>query len=745
MQAPHRIPPYTVPAPCRFRPPGGCGTRPAPVATPMMKLTLVLMLAAQQQTPPAHTPDSAYATPALAEFVGRAAAANAAAPASLDGYRARIETELSFVQTEADGREVLLQLEQLASDLYWRRDGGMLQEMVGYRSQTLGATFSGLSFFDVPWLVPVLYGDRLDLVRTSGPVRNEAGQLLQRRAVHPFAARRDEIYRFTGGDTVDIIRLPDRTIPIARIHVEARGQPDRPTLLFEGDIDVDAARMNIVRMQGRLIPSGRSRTFLDAIAQGVLYVRFETAEYDGEYWLPREQRFEAQAVSRLSEGRVVFRVVSRFVDVWPNDPDIARAPDPREHPYGIIRGAENLGALSRFGDWEIDIGRLSSDARATDFDRFAPPSIAPTGRPRLSFGARHFSQLARINHVEGVFTGLGLIYDFGDVSPGTSIRAHGGWAWSEQTARGGGELAQQVGEDWEVRARGERQLAHTNDFTSALEPEPGVPPLFGAEQYDYVDRTIGGIVVRTRPREGLAWRFEAARARDENVGRNVVPLENPDSAPQPINASRLNRPMFEGAYWLGRAEVRRNPSAGGLSLQPGVGLRLGVEAATGELDWQRAEAGFSIRRMLGRFTLSGRVDAGITLSDSTPPQAMFELGTATDLPGFEHKAFTGDRAALVRAGIMYTLPIFNAPIRTGSLWLPAPAPAPSVAIQTGWTDASAETLAIMNRFGWQTSDGARSAIDLRMRFFGGSVSIGAARPLDRDGTWRFVWGLTGGI
>ncbi|MEX1182822.1 MAG: hypothetical protein WEF86_06275 [Gemmatimonadota bacterium] len=709
----------------------------------MMNLTFALMLAVQQQ--PARQPEPpVYATPALADFVARVAAANAAPPIALQGYRARIETELSFVQTEADGQEVLLQLEQLASDFYWRRDGGMLQEMIGYRSQTRGATFSGLSFFDVPWLVPTLYGDRLDLVRTGAPVRSESGDVLQRRALHPFAARRDEVYRFSGGDTVDIITLPDRTIPIARIHVEARGTPERPTLLFEGDIDVDAARMNIVRMQGRMIPSGRARTFLDNIAQGVLYVRFETAEYDQQYWLPREQRFEAQAVSRLSEGRIVFRVVSRFVDVWPNDPGIANAPDPVEYPFGIIRGAENLDALSSFTDWQLDLGSLSSTADARDFDPFAPPALVPTGEPRLLFGARHFSQLFRVNHVEGVFTGLGLTYDFGDALPGTALRAHGGYAWSEEVPRGGAELAHRAG-GWEFIARGERQLAHTNDFTATRDPEPGLAPLLGGEQYDYLDRTFGSLVVRTTSREGIAWRFEAGRAADRNVGRNVVLLENPDSAIQPENASRLNRPAFEGDYWLGRAELRRNPGAGGISLQPGLGLRLALENAVGQLDWQRAEAALSMRHMLGRWTLSAAGDAGIVLSDSTPPQAMFELGTAVDLPGFSHKAFTGDRAALGRAGIMYTLPIFNAPIRIGSFWLPAPAPAPSVAVQVGWTDASAETRRIMERFGWQTSDGARAALDLRMRFFGGSVSIGAARPLDTDGEWHFVWGLTGGI
>jgi len=709
----------------------------------MINLAMALMVAQQQPQRPAA--DSVYATPALATLVGRAAAANAAPPPGLSGYGARIETELSFVRTETDGRETVLQLEQLASDLAWRRDGGLLQEMIGYRSQTLGATFSGLSFFDVPWLVPTLYGDRLDLVRTSAPERSESGALLQRRALHPFAARRDEVYRFTRGDTVDVIHLPDRVIPIVRIHVEARGVPARPTLLFEGDIDLDATRLHIVRMQGRLIPSGRSSSFLDRIAQGVLFVSFETAEYDGQYWLPREERFEAQAVSKLGEGRIVFRAVSRFLDMETNDARaIARAPNPAEYPYGLIRGAENLNSLSTFSDWQLPIGQISAGSNAHDFDEYAPPSIVPTGEPRLTFGTRYFSQLARINHVEAVFTGAGFVYHFGDAAPGSSLRAHGGYAWGEKAFRGGMEFGLERG-PWEYRARGERMLSHTNDFVPVPETDPGVPPVFGAEQYDYIDRRIGSVIARTTSVDGIAWRFELGRAGDRNVGRNVVLLDNPDSVIIPINASRLNRPGFEGDFWIARAELRRNPAAVGLSLRPGVGLRLAYEGAVGDIDWNRFEAGASVRKPIGRWTLSGRGDAGLTLSDSTPPQSFFELGTATDLPGFTHKAFTGDRAALLRAAVMYTLPIFNAPIKMGSLWLPAPAPAPSVGVQVGWTDASAQTLATMQRFGWNTSDGARAAIDLRMRFFGGSVSIGAARPLDTNGAWRFVWGLTAAL
>lgn len=687
-----------------------------------------------------------YATPALRELVARAAAANAAPPGGLDSYFARIETELAFLRAEQDGRETVLQLEQVASDLYWRRDGGMLQELVGYRSQTLGATFSGLSFFEVPWLVPTLYGDRLDLLRTSEPVRGESGRVRNRRAIHPFASNREIVYRFTGGDTVDVIRLPERTIPIVRIRVTPTAQPALPTLLFEGDVDVDATRLHIVRMQGRLIPSGRreswgSRLVGGAFA-GVLFVEFESAEYDERYWLPRQQRFEVQAISRLGEGRTVFRAISRFVDVYTNDERAARlAADPAEYPYGRIIEPD-LGKISGFDDWRLRIGQLVGTAMATDFDEYAPPRlITRRDDARVSFGARYFTQLLRYNRPEGLFTGLGLVAHFGKAAPGLAARVHGGWAWGEETARGGGELAWRRG-PWEPSIRAERQLVHTNDFLTALEPEPGVPPLFASTEYDYLDRRIGGLVLRRYPVDSVGLRLEFARASDRNVGRRVL---QPGDTVLREGVNRLNRPAFEGDFWLGRAELNLNPSAGALSLMPGAGVRLAWEGATGELDWQRLEAAVSARLMPGRWTLAARVDGGLVFSDSVPPQALFELGSSAGLPGFSYKAFTGDRAALGRFNVMYTLPIFNAPIRVGALYLPAPAPSPSVGLQAGWTDARADTRRLLEQYGWNTSDGLRATLDLRMRFFGGSVSVGAARPLERGADWRFVWGLVSGL
>jgi hypothetical protein len=188
--------------------------------------------------------------------------------------------------------------------------------------------------------------------------------------------------------------------------------------------------MYIVGMQGRLLVSDQERSLLDAIAQGVLLVGFDSSEYDERFWLPRQQRFDVQAISRLGEGRVVFRTVSRFLDVEINDEAAAaRVAPPDSFPSGRLIGAEDLGLFSSFGDWRLPIGELNARSTARDFDQYLPITAQPGRRgPRLTPGARHFSQLLRANPAEGVFTGLGLTYELCDAAPGLRARAHAGYA-----------------------------------------------------------------------------------------------------------------------------------------------------------------------------------------------------------------------------------------------------------------------------------------------------------------------------
>jgi hypothetical protein len=76
----------------------------------------------------------------------------------------------------------------------------------------------------------------------------------------------------------------------------------------------------------------------------------------------------------------------------------------------------------------------------------------------------------------------------------------------------------------------------------AIDPEPGVPPLLAADQYDFLDRRMARSWPAPPVGSGATgWRFEAARARDRNVGRNVMSLEPAfDDDGNPLRPSRTS-------------------------------------------------------------------------------------------------------------------------------------------------------------------------------------------------------------
>src|SRR4051812_22736669 len=103
-----------------------------------------------------------YESAALREFVATAALSNREPPPSLRGYRARLESELSFVLRDTLGREQATQIEQIASEARWARPSSYGVHVLGYRAQSVGVPFSALSFVN-SWTLPTLYGNRLDL------------------------------------------------------------------------------------------------------------------------------------------------------------------------------------------------------------------------------------------------------------------------------------------------------------------------------------------------------------------------------------------------------------------------------------------------------------------------------------------------------------------------------------------------------------------------------------------------------
>lgn len=245
-----------------------------------------------------------YSSAAVRDLVSGAAIANHSPPPTFTGYRAHVESEFSLLLRDTLGRERSAQIEQLASAVHWTRGASYEMHVIGYRSQSIGSLVSMMSFVN-GWTEPSLYGERLTLGVQIGPAsqpgRRQSNFIV---AVHPFAVDRDQYYRFSGGDTVVVMHTLGRTIPIVRLHVKPHLRDSTRFAAFDGEIDLDADRRQIVRMRGQFVVLGESRKRKLRISRvpglvAVAYCEFVNAEIQGRYWLPAFQRTELQTTFAL--------------------------------------------------------------------------------------------------------------------------------------------------------------------------------------------------------------------------------------------------------------------------------------------------------------------------------------------------------------------------------------------------------------------------------------------------------------
>lgn len=714
-----------------------------------MLLALLLSVAPLVQEPVVPVDTATYATPALRELVAEAAELNRRVPDSLGGYRARLESEISIGNRRSEGMEMAVSIEQVASTLTWDRTGAYEQVIDGYRSQAIGPAFASIGFFRSGWAIPSLYGNRIALLFGSDTAR--AGRRRRPRrgggdpvhAVHPLADDRDAFYRFSGGDTIVTMTVGDRSIPIVRVEVSLRpGVPER-SVVFLGEIDLDAARRHIVRLRGYFATVGGTKSRFDILRQaglqGIAFVEAVNAEVDGQFWLPAQQRFEAHATSpTVGEGRAVFRILTKFVEreMLPVPPAVtvgSAADTLAIRPFRL--GITDPAGMDDYRGWTTEIGAATANVSAEDFNDVAPDRWSTTGPPRLSFETERLGDVIRLDRVQGVFTGGGAVLRFRDAAPGLTLRAAAGYAWSEGTVRGRFVAEQRRGATL-ASLRLQRSLDLTNDFRNPYDSGSTIGPLFGNDNYDYVDRRSVSLQLRRFLRSDArgSWSVQGGIAQDRNVRARLT--QSPLGIGEDFRANRL---VLPGTYWKSAMTLDWRPDVTLEFLRTGLGLRLHYERGDGELGYQRSELRLTARTNRGPLAFGARLDAGLT-SPGSPPQQLFELGRNQNLPGYEYKQFAGDQAAVVRGLVLYRTPYLSAPMMlTPRLWLPPIAPTFAVGVQSGWVRASswraAATVALL---GSEPTGHPRTSASVTLRFFGGAVGVGLARPLDYAGEWRWI-------
>lgn len=713
-----------------------------------MPLLLACLLALAPLVLRAQGDTTVYATPALRQLVAEAAAINRRVPDSLGGYRARLESEISVGNRRSEGMEMAVSLEQVASTLTWDRTGAYEQTIIGYRSQAIGASFATIGFFRSGWAIPSLYGNRIALL--FGRDTSVAARRRQRRggepvhAVHPLADDRERFYRFAGGDTIITMQVGDRTIPIVRVDVSLRPDVPQKSVVFVGELDLDASRRHIVRLRGYFAVVGGPKPRFDILRQaglqGIAFVEATNAEIDGRYWLPLEQRFEAHATSAtLGESRAVFRILTRFVarDMLPPPPGVVvgSAGDTLSiKPFRLA--IEDADTIAAYRDWRAEIGAASAAVSAEDFNDLAPDRWSTTGPPRFAIETERLGDVIRIDRVQGVFTGLGAVMRFRDAAPGLTVRGAAGYAWHERTPRGRAVLEYRRGRSV-TALRVQRSLDLTNDFRSPFDSGSTLGALVGADNYDYVDRRSAMLQTLRflGARQQGQLRLETGLADDR--GAEVHLARSPVGIGEDFRANRIVR---DGRYWRSVVVFEWRPDVALEFLRPGRGVRLTYERGDGAvIRYQRAEARLTWRANRGALALGTRLDLGL-VDPSAPPQQFFELGRNQNLPGYDYKEFAGDQAAVLRGLVLVRSPWLAAPIQvTSRFWLPAVAPALALGLQAGWARASTpEALATTTLLGSVPTDHPRASASLTVRFFGGAAGVGVARPIDYPGAWRWI-------
>lgn len=689
-----------------------------------------------------------YETPALRQLVADAADINRRVPPQLGGYRARLESEISIGSRRSEGMEMSVQLEQIASTLTWDRTGQYEQVVTGYRSQAVGTTFATLGLFRVGWAIPSLYGNRLALLfgrDTSEAVRRRrdrrGGDPLY--AVHPLADDRDKYYKFAGGDTIVTMRVDGREIPIVRIEVQLRDDvPDR-SVIFLGELDLDATRKQLVRMRGYFAVVGGPKPRFDLLSQarlqGIAFVEAVNAEVNGEFWLPAYQRFEAHATSNtVGDARAIFRILTRYRDreflPLPADLDVGSPADSlsvRPFRLRVLPG----DSLSAFRDWRADLGAANAEVSAEDFNDVAPDQWSPVGPPRFSVETERLLDVMRMDRIQGVFTGIGGVYRFRDAAPGLTLRSAVGYSWAEGTFRGRAVAEYRRGATL-TALRAVRSLDLTNDFRNPYDSGSTTAALFGRDPYDYLDRrSLQLHVLRfLGERQQGTLRLETGWVQDRGVRARLD--ESMIGWGEPF---RANRAVRNGDYYRNAIILDWRPDVALEFLRPGLGARVSYERGDGQLPYQRAEGRFTARANRGPLAFGARLDVGITDPDA-PPQQLFELGANQNLPGYEYKEFAGDQAAVLRGQVFWRFGVLGFPWRvTRRLWLPPAAPGLAFGLQAGYTRASTPgALTTVQSLGSTTTGHVRSSGSVTLRFFGQALGLGVARPLDYPGEWRWV-------
>lgn len=623
-----------------------------------------LVPAAAAQAPAAQEPTDGWNSREALELVerGRRARAEARNHADLESYRARTEGHVYFyVDPDDGGQRILLRVDQVAVDHFWRAPGESHQVVVGQRSETKAPIRDFNYFLDRLTLVQYGLGDTIEVGHGS-----DVADVPHPLAVHEPLEAPEERYDYRVSDSLRV-SLPGAEAPIEIRRLDVRPRdPERPG--FVGSVDVEKGTGSIVRMSFTVTPASYQDPRNDRVR-----VHLDYGLWEGRHWLPHEQRIEVRREMPqvdLGAGTViesVLRVGGYEFDVpvdhvfrspWSTTPVSFR---PEEERRAFDFGE---GLLDRLEDEGLEGARTVDPAEIRKLAREAGRARMRSGLPRARLHLPDLSTAVRYNRFEGWALGAGATF-----WPHASVRVRGrgGYAFEAGHPVGGMGVRLDPGRRWRAELSG--RFRELEDLGAA----PGSPGLFNTitaatglrDDLDPYLRSGAGLTL-VRPSEGresrLAVGLEVRRDRSAWRGREGPPLDGDGE-------HRAVRPVEEGdAVALTASRTSHRPWKWGWHLR----THAGAEAVRFEgIHYGRLRAEGRISRTLweGGGEVMARFRGG-TATGAAPLQGHVLVGGRGTLPGYGYREMAARHFALLDLAVSRSLlrPWLGARLSGGAGW-----------------------------------------------------------------------------
>jgi hypothetical protein len=568
------------------------------------------------------------------------------ADTGLVDYKATAHGYLTFLGQFGEGfpePPKIVKADELGLEVYWRAPDLSKQRIVGRRDTLLLPT-------DINY-----HRDHLGIVQNNfrNVIRIGEGDEV-RDVPHPLSRAGLEAYDFAVSDSLQI-RLGPRTLDVYEVRVRPRDDLQPRAV---GAVYIDRETGEVVRMAF----SFTRAALIDKDLEDVSVV-LENALIEGRFWLPRRQEVEIRRTGSwldypargIIRGRweiCCYEVNTGIPASYFTGPEIVMAPPaeralkPFPFPGSILDSLpSDVRAVT-----DEDVKKVQEEARAL------VRAQALSRSRSFAFSARHISDIARFNRVEGLALGSGFLQRLGG---GLAVAASGRYGFSDDEFKGRGAVEFRTGAGSSLILAAERLYRDVSDEQeTSLVRNTIAAQEFGSDYtdtYDVRSISLGGSLGRPGWRPSLEYAYERHRPLLVNARPASGEFE-PTIPAVPLRESRLrmgvDRPtaLIRGGLELGAH----------LALTGTTRTRLGASAPSQLL---RTSIVVDVQRPIGTSRLLlHTIATGVFSGDTVPAQHLVYLGGPTSGPGYDFHEFVGRGGVSQRIEWRFLAPFVPIPL-----------------------------------------------------------------------------------